>query len=49
MRATKRSPVRAAHVHLIISAPGYQGVTTHLFDAECPYLRTDAVFSTRDH
>lgn len=47
MRATSRSPVRAAHVHLI-SAPGYQGVTTHLFDAECPYLPTDAVFSTRD-
>jgi hydroxyquinol 1,2-dioxygenase len=48
MRATRRSPVRAAHVHLIISAPGYQGVTTHLFDEECPYLRTDSVFSTRD-
>jgi hydroxyquinol 1,2-dioxygenase len=48
MRASSRSPVRAAHVHLIISAPGYQGVTTHLFDSECPYLPTDAVFSTRD-
>jgi protocatechuate 3,4-dioxygenase beta subunit len=47
MRATSRSPMRAAHVHLIISADGYQGVTTHLFDGECEYLSSDSVFSTR--
>jgi protocatechuate 3,4-dioxygenase beta subunit len=47
MRTVARSPMRAAHVHLIISAPGYQGVTTHLFDGECPFLPSDAVFSTR--
>jgi catechol 1,2-dioxygenase len=39
--------MRAAHVHLIISADGYQGVTTHLFDGECEYLSSDSVFSTR--
>ena len=47
MRTVARSPMRAAHVHLIISAPGYHGVTTHLFDGECPFLSSDAVFSTR--
>jgi hydroxyquinol 1,2-dioxygenase len=47
MRAAARSPMRAAHVHLIISAAGYQGVTTHLFDSECKYLASDSVFSTR--
>jgi catechol 1,2-dioxygenase len=48
MRAAARSPMRAAHVHLIISASGYQGVTTHLFDSECTYLASDSVFSTRE-
>jgi catechol 1,2-dioxygenase len=47
MRASSRSPMRAAHVHLIITAPGYQGLTTHLFDSECEYLASDSVFSTR--
>jgi protocatechuate 3,4-dioxygenase beta subunit len=48
MRATGRSPMRAAHIHAIITAKGYIGVTTHLFDQACPYLNSDAVFSTRD-
>jgi protocatechuate 3,4-dioxygenase beta subunit len=48
MRATGRSPMRAAHIHAIISAQGYVAVTTHLFDQGCPYLQSDAVFSTRD-
>lgn len=47
MNAVSRSPQRAAHVHMIVSAPGFQSVTTHLFDSECPYLKSDAVFSTR--
>jgi len=48
MRSTLRSPMRAAHVHLIVSAAGYHGVTTHLFDSECNYLSADSVFSTRE-
>jgi len=47
MRASSRSPMRAAHVHLIITAPGYRGLTTHLFDSACEYLSSDSVFSTR--
>jgi catechol 1,2-dioxygenase len=48
MRSTLRSPMRAAHVHMIVSAAGYHGVTTHLFDGECKYLSADSVFSTRE-
>jgi hydroxyquinol 1,2-dioxygenase len=48
MEATARSPMRAAHVHLIVTAPGHYGVTTHLFDRACPYLASDSVFSVRD-
>ena len=48
MEATARSLMRAAHVHLIVTAPGHYGVTTHLFDQTCPYLASDSVFSVRD-
>jgi protocatechuate 3,4-dioxygenase beta subunit len=48
LRATERSQWRAAHIHVIVSAPGYQPVTTHIFDADNPYLGTDAVFGVKD-
>jgi protocatechuate 3,4-dioxygenase beta subunit len=35
-------------VHLIVSAPGYRTLVTELFDAEDPYLDTDAVFGVRE-
>jgi protocatechuate 3,4-dioxygenase beta subunit len=48
LRATGRSRWRAAHIHAIVSAPGYRPVTTHIFDADNPYLDSDAVFGVRD-
>ena len=48
LRATARHCWRAAHIHAIVSAPGHHRVTTHIFDAENPYLRSDAVFGVRD-
>jgi len=48
LRAAARHNWRAAHVHVILSAPGYQPVTTHIFDAANEYLRSDAVFGVRD-
>lgn len=42
-----RSSWRAAHVHLIVSAPGHRTLVTELFDAEDPYLDSDAVFGVR--
>jgi hypothetical protein len=34
-------------VHAIIGAPGYQAVTTHIFDSANPYNDSDAVFGVR--
>ena len=43
-----RSAWRPAHVHLIVSAPGHRTLVTELFDAEDPYLESDAVFGVRE-
>jgi protocatechuate 3,4-dioxygenase beta subunit len=48
LKATGRHPWRAAHVHLLVSAPGHRTLTTHVFDAESDYLDSDAVFGVRD-
>jgi catechol 1,2-dioxygenase len=48
LRAAERSRWRAAHIHAIVSAPGYRSVTTHIFDAKNPYLDSDAVFGVKD-
>jgi hydroxyquinol 1,2-dioxygenase len=45
--ATGRHPYRPAHIHFIVSAAGYQPLTTELFDAADPYLDSDAVFGVR--
>lgn len=45
--ATNRQPYRPAHVHAIVSAPGYQTLTTHLFDSEDQYLDSDVVFAVK--
>ena len=44
----RRDGWRAAHVHLIVSAPGHRTLVTELFDAEDPYLDSDAVFGVRE-
>src|SRR4051794_5911655 len=48
LRATARHPYRAAHIHLIVSAPGFRPVTTHVFVKGDPYLASDAVFGVKD-
>jgi protocatechuate 3,4-dioxygenase beta subunit len=35
---------RPAHIHFMLSAPGYQEIVTALYIAGDPYLETDAVF-----
>lgn len=42
-----RHPFRPAHLHYIISAPGYDELTTHIFDPEDPYIDSDAVFGVK--
>ena len=48
LRAMGRHPYRPGHIHMIVSAPGYEPITTHLFVADSPYLDSDAVFGTKD-
>lgn len=43
-----RHAMRPAHMHFMVSAPGYDGLTTHLFVDGDPYLDSDAVFGVRD-
>jgi len=46
--AMGRHPYRPAHIHFMISAEGYQPVTTELFVSGDPYLDSDAVFGVRE-
>lgn len=48
LRSAKRHGYRPAHIHFVVSAPGHVSVTTHVFDAKSPYLKSDAVFGVRD-
>ena len=43
-----RHPNRAAHIHAIISADGYDTVITHIFEPGCKFLREDAVFGVKE-
>jgi hydroxyquinol 1,2-dioxygenase len=43
-----RHPNRAAHIHFIVSAPGYEPVITHIFPNDCRYLNEDTVFGVRE-
>src|SRR5947208_2673000 len=48
LRATGNHKMRPAHMHAIVSAPGYQQVITHVFVEGDPYLDADAVFAVKD-
>jgi hydroxyquinol 1,2-dioxygenase len=48
LRATGRHPWRPAHIHFVVSAEGYEPVTTHIFDQTDEYLGSDAVFAVKD-
>lgn len=48
LAALGRHPYRAAHLHFIVAAPGFQEVVTHIFTPDCPYLAEDAVFGVKD-
>ena len=47
LRSTNRHAWRPAHIHFAVSAPGFEPVTTHIFDAADPYLESDAVFAVK--
>lgn len=43
-----RHPFRPAHLHYIVSADGYDILTTHIFDPDDPYIESDAVFGVKE-
>ncbi|KAF2398097.1 aromatic compound dioxygenase [Trichodelitschia bisporula] len=43
-----RHPMRPAHIHLMISAPGYKQVVTQIFPSDDPWLTTDTVFAVKN-
>jgi catechol 1,2-dioxygenase len=47
LEATGRHPWRPAHIHMIVRAPGYRTLTTHIFDRDSEYLGSDAVFAVK--
>jgi hydroxyquinol 1,2-dioxygenase len=48
LREMGRHPYRPGHIHMIVSAPGYLPVTTHLFVSDSQYLDSDAVFGMKE-
>ncbi len=47
-RATGRHPMRPAHIHFMIDAPGYERLITHIFVEGDSYLESDAVLGVKD-
>ena len=47
LAAMGRHPFRPAHIHFMISAPGYRTLVTHLFLDGDEYLGSDAVFGVK--
>ena len=47
LHAANRSPMRPAHVHFMITLPGYKTLITHVFKEHDQYLNSDAVFGVR--
>ena len=45
---TRRHPMRPAHVHFLVDAPGYEPLVTHVFIEGDKYLDSDVVFGVKD-
>ncbi|MBV8108263.1 MAG: hydroxyquinol 1,2-dioxygenase [Hyphomicrobiales bacterium] len=48
MNRTNISHMRPAHIHFAVSAPGYHGLITHLFQKNGEYLDTDVVYAVKE-
>jgi protocatechuate 3,4-dioxygenase beta subunit len=48
LAALGRHPYRPAHMHFIVTAPGFETVVTHTFVGDDPYLVSDAVFGVKE-
>ncbi len=47
LAATARHPMRAAHIHVIVTAEEHRALTTHVFDSASDHLDSDAVFGVK--
>lgn len=47
LHALGRHPHRSSHLHFMITAPGYDDLTTALYPSHSPFLGTDPVFATK--
>ncbi len=47
LKGLGRHPFRPAHLHYIVSADGFQKLTTHIFDPDDPYINSDVVFGVK--
>lgn len=48
LKLLDRHPMRPAHIHFIITAPGYKRVVTELFDRQDKHVNDDAVFAVKE-
>jgi len=48
LRKTDISHFRPAHIHFLITAPGYETLVTHLFKKSAKYIDSDVVFGVKD-
>jgi catechol 1,2-dioxygenase len=48
LAALGRHPYRPAHMHFIVTAPGFETVVTHTFVGDDEYLKSDAVFGVKE-
>jgi len=48
LAATGRSPMRASHLHFMVTAPGYRTLVTHIFVRGDELLDSDTVFGVMD-
>lgn len=47
LETSGRHPWRPAHIHMIVRAPGFHTIATHIFDEQSDYLDSDAVFAVK--
>ncbi|GAB3618380.1 protocatechuate 3,4-dioxygenase subunit beta [Okibacterium endophyticum] len=47
LELTGRTPMRAPHLHFMVTAEGHRRLVTHIFVAGDPHLETDSVFGVK--
>jgi hypothetical protein len=46
--ALRRHPMRPAHVHFLVNAPGHEPLVTHVFVEGDKYIDSDVVFGVKN-